>query len=85
MRKIKYNLEIGFCGCNEEDEMEIDDDMSDEDISNMINNMANEYAVGWEGDTRLGWEDGMDEEEYDEVTERYYEGVYGAWEFIDGE
>lgn len=85
MAKISYKLEIGYAGCQEEGELYIDDNMTDEEIDNMINEMAHEHAASWEGDTRLGWHDDMTDEEYDEANESFYENVEGSWEFVEDE
>ncbi len=82
MPKIKYNLEIGYAGCGDEGETEVDDNMTNDEISVMVNDMAHEWASGWEGDYRLCWDEDMTEEENDQATEHFYEGVDGSWEFI---
>lgn len=82
MARIKYKLEIGYAGCDEEDEIEVDDDMTDEEIQSMIDEMAQEWASSWEGDTRLGWNDEMTEEEYEQECEFFYENVCGYWEYV---
>ena len=73
MRKITYVLSTGFAGCDEEDVMEFEDGTTDAVIDEVVNEMAQEFANGWEGDTRLysDW----DEQE----TEDFYDNCYGAW------
>ena len=82
-RKIAYNLEVGYSGCNDEGEMEVEDNMSDHEITDMVEEMAREHASRWEGDYRLCWHEEMTDEEYDEATEHYYANIYGAWEFVE--
>ena len=83
MRTIKYNLEIGYCGCNDEGTTTVPDSMSNSDIDQMVYEMAMEHAQGWEGDERLAWDSDMTEEEYDQATEWFYENVCGSWEFVE--
>ena len=85
MRKIKYVLEIGYAGCGDEGVMEVDDNMTDGEIDDMVNDMAMEHASSWEGDERLGWDEDMSEDENEQQTESFYEGVCGSWEFTDEE
>lgn len=79
MRTIYYRLEVGYVGCHDEGELEVSDDMTDADIDAMVHEMALEWATTWEGDTRLAWDEDMTEEEHEEATESYYEGVEGSW------
>ncbi len=85
MRKIEYKLDIGYCGCGDEGETKTTDDMTDEQIDHMVNDMAHEWASQWEGDIRLCWDEDMTEEEYDEATQSFYEGVSGSWTEIDND
>lgn len=77
MRKIKYKLEVGFCGCDDEDVMEIEG--SDAEIDSIVYEMAQEWATNWEGDQRLY--DDWDEE----TVESFYENVCGSWEELSDE
>ena len=77
MAKIKYVIDLGFAGCGDEGEEEIDDGMSKEQIDAYVHDMAQEWAQSWEGDERLYYEWN------DEVTEHFYENVYGSWEWAD--
>ena len=80
MRKIAYCLSIGFAGCEEEGTIEVADDATDAEIDLMVDEMANEHASSWEGDERLGWHSDMTDEERDEETTSFYEGVDGTWQ-----
>lgn len=82
MRKIRYQLEIGYCGCSEEDVTEVPDSLTNREIDDMVHDMAMEHASSWEGDERLGWSSDMTDQEYQEETERFYQNVCGSWEFI---
>ena len=79
MRKIRYSLEIGFAGCQDEGVMEVDDEISEQEIEDVLNEMALNWASGWEGDERL-----FSEEEWEEegASENFYENVYASFEFI---
>lgn len=81
MRWIRYSLEVGFAGCHYQGSMEIDDDMTNEQIDAMVHEMALDNAQSWEGDERLGWDPDQTEEEREQETEFFYENVYGTWEF----
>jgi hypothetical protein len=72
-------LSIGYAGCDEEGILEIDDEMSSDEIEIMIDDMAHEHANSWEGDSRLGWDDEMSKEEYEEECELFRENVEGSW------
>ena len=87
MRYIKYNLEIGYYGCNDEGVTTVDDGMTDADIDEMVNDMAQEHAASWEGDERLGFDnfDDVGEDEYQQQVDSFYENVCGSWEFITEE
>ncbi len=85
MRRISYKLDIGYSGCQDEGETLVNDDMTNAEISEMVNDMAIEWANSWEGDSRLGWEEEMTEEENEEQTDSFYENVEGSWEFVTGE
>ena len=80
MRQIAYDLDIGYCGCNEEGVMEIEDTMTDKEIDDMVHDMALDHAASWEGDERLGW--GSEDEDQDEITQQFYEGVSGSWRWV---
>lgn len=79
MRKIAYELDIGFAGCGDEGVIEVDDNATDREISEMVDDMANEWAQSWEGDSRLGWDDEMSKEEQEEMTQDFYGNVSGSW------
>lgn len=81
MRTIAFNLEIGFCGCNDEGTMTVPDDMTDTEIDEMVHEMAMEHAQSWEGDERLGF--GDEDQDEEEFTEQFYEGVSGSWHFVE--
>lgn len=87
MRYIKYNLEIGYCGCDDEGVTTIPDNYDDGDIDMMVNDMANEHAASWEGDERLGfsYDADYDSEEYQEEVDSFYANVSGSWDFITEE
>ncbi len=78
-RKIEYTLETGYSGCSDHGEMEVDDNATDEEINQMIWEMAQEHGVSWEGDERL-----MDEDEWQSEygLHSFYEGCEGYWKFI---
>jgi hypothetical protein len=86
MRYIKYNLEIGYCGCNDEGVLPVPDGMPNNAIDDMVNSMAQEHASSWEGDERLGFTSPDDEDYTDELAEQevedFYANVDGDWEFI---
>ncbi len=81
MRKIRYNFEIGYAGCDEEGVTVVPDEMTNAEIDEMVYDMAQEYAASWEGDSRLGFEDEMTQEEADEYRDAFYEGVSGSWQW----
>lgn len=83
MRKIRVNLDIGFAGCGHEDIIEVPENMTPAEIDEMVHDMAMDWAQSWEGDERLGW--GHEDEDQEEVTEQFYEGVGGTWEDTDDE
>jgi hypothetical protein len=83
MRTIKFELDIGFCGCGDEGTMTVSDDMTNAEIDEMVHDMAMDHAQSWEGDERLGW--GNEDEDQDEVTEQFYENVGGSWQFVENE
>lgn len=87
MRYIHYTLEIGYCGCDDEGVIAVDDDMEHDAIDMMVNDMAQDHASGWEGDSRLGWDDewDVDSEEYEEYTSLFYENVSGSWHWATAE
>jgi hypothetical protein len=86
MRKIRYKLDIGYAGCGDEGTETVPDDMTDADIDAMVQDMAQEHAASWEGDNRLCWDEDMSEEDYQDATEHFYEGVCGSWSFVlDGD
>jgi len=79
MRKIYYNLEIGYSGCGDEGILEIGDNETDEEIQEIVNDMASQWASQWDGDTRLGWYEDMTEEEEEEENETFWQSVSGSW------
>ncbi len=81
MRKIRYDLDIGYPGCNDEGVMEVPDGMCPAEIDEMVNDMAAEYGNSWEGDERLGWSSDMTEEEHEQENESFREGVCGSWQW----
>jgi hypothetical protein len=85
MRYIKYNLEIGYAGCDDEGIISVPNDYDNNDIDNMVHDMAMEHASSWEGDERLCWDSDMSEDEYNEATEHFYDGVCGSWEWVTDE
>jgi hypothetical protein len=50
MRKIKVYLDTGFAGCKHEDIIEVDDDITDEDVDEI----ARDTAFNW---IEWGWYD----------------------------
>lgn len=81
MRKIKYKLEIGFCGCDDEGVMEVTE-AEFQRMDQIIEDMSLEWSSSWEGDTRLY------EEEWDSMSdgyEEYYANCSGSWEEISDE
>jgi hypothetical protein len=82
MRKIKYTLDIGYCGCQEEDTMVIPDDMTDNEIDTMLDEMVHQYADSWEGDSRLGFDPDASEEEQEDHAHSFREGLSGYWEEV---
>jgi hypothetical protein len=85
LRKIYYELDIGYCGCDDKGIIEVGDDMSDADIDDMVHEMALEHAASWEGDERLGFsnpddfEGGYDSDEYQQEVDNFYDNVCGSW------
>ena len=82
MRKIYYKLDIGYTGCGYEGVSTVADDMPDSEIDEMVNDMALQWAESWEGDSRLGWDDDMTDEEQEQQTEDFYQNVCGSWRFV---
>ena len=74
---IKYHLEVGYCGCDDEGVINIPSDREHE-IDNIVNDLAMNWAEQWVGDTRL-----MDEEEWEENEENFWGDVGGSWEIYD--
>lgn len=71
--KIFYELDIGYAGCGDEGEIEVDDNMTDKQIDEYVHEMALDWAQSWDGDERLG-------DEWDEEgTAQFYENVSGSW------
>lgn len=85
MRKIYYEIDVGYCGCGHEDTTTVDDDMSDGEIDQMVNDLAMDWAQQWEGDERLCWDSEMSSEEYDAATDEFYSGVSGWWRWATDE
>lgn len=85
MRHIKYHLEIGYCGCDEEGVMPVEDSLTDDNIDEIVDSMAHEHAQAWEGDERLCWDSDMSDEEYIEATEHFYDNVSGSWHWATDE
>lgn len=49
MRTIKWTLSIGYPTAVVEDELEVEDDTTDEEIEEIINELANNYiSIDWE-------------------------------------
>ena len=78
MRKIRLVAEIGFAGCGDEQFIEVDETVTDKELTRMANEFAMEHASSWEGDDRLGF----DIENEDDV-EAFWEGVEGWWEEVE--
>jgi len=85
LKYIRYILDISYCGCGDEDVMSVNDNMTDAAIDDMVHDMAMEHATSWEGNERLCWDREMSEEEYEQATEHFYEGVSGSWDYITEE
>ena len=81
MRYIKYGIDIGYCGCGDEGVISVPDNYDDNNIDMMVNDMAHEYADSWEGDQRLGFDDDVSEEEYEQQVEDFRANVSGWWEW----
>lgn len=79
MREIFYRLEIGYAGCQDEGATVVPDDMTNDQIDNMVHEMALEHAQSWEGDERLIEDWNADETDY------FYQNVEGTWEFIEND
>lgn len=79
MRYVRYSLEVGFCGCNEEGVMAFDD-KDFVHVQETLDAMAQDHATSWEGDTRL-----YDEEEWAEMADDFYSNVYATWDEISEE
>lgn len=78
MRYIKYYLDIGYAGCDDEGIIIDAHDMNDAEIDEMVNDMAHDWADSWEGDERLCF--GNEDEDQEEVTADFRAGVSGWWE-----
>lgn len=80
MKKIMYEINLGWAGVGEEDEMEVDDNATDSDIDAMVHEMALECASSWEGDQRL-----MSEEEWEDEdnVQHFYDNASGSWRWVD--
>lgn len=65
----------GYCGCDWDEYLEVDDDLSDEEIDALVDNIAFDWAEGYAD--RVDFESNEDEEEY-------YENIcaYTCWEEI---
>lgn len=49
MRKIRWQMSIGLVGCRREGEMEVEDDMSDDEIHEMVWDEATQHLeTNWE-------------------------------------
>lgn len=85
MRHIKYYINIGYCGCDEEGVTTVPDNYDDGDIDRMVSDMAYDYAESWEGDTRLGFTDYNDDDWTEELAkeerDNFYANVGGHWEW----
>lgn len=46
MRKIKWQCDTGFAGCIHEDEFEVEDDATEEEINEMVEQEVNNY-IEW--------------------------------------
>lgn len=85
MRRIKYYLDVGYCGCGDEGVIVVPDNYDRGDIDMMVNDMAQEHAALWEGDTSLGFteygDDDWTEELAEEERDNFYANVSGHWEW----
>lgn len=79
-KKVTFFADLGWCGCNDEQTLEVDASMTDKELDNMAWEMACEWSQSWEGDERL-----MSEEEWDELEPGQFEAefVSGWWELTD--
>ncbi len=83
MRYIKYHFENGYCGCDEDDVIAFNDDITNDQIDSYLYDDLQEYASGFENvaegyDYEEGWESAEDEE-------FYYENCDYSWEEITKE
>lgn len=85
MRKIFYELDIGFCGCGETGVTEVHDHVTDREIDDMVHGMALEHASSWEGDESLGFEAEYGTPESEEEIDNFYANVSGSWEDYDAD
>ncbi len=83
MRYIKYILDVGYAGCNEEDVMALPDDISDVAIEANLYEALQDYAQSMEHVAEgYDWEEGWENEE---DKEYYYENCNYSWEEITEE
>lgn len=79
MRKILWEVSVGFAGCGSDGTEEFPDGTPDSVIDQFVWVLAQEEGASWEGDERLysaeEWEDG-------DVVAMFYENCDGFWEEV---
>ena len=81
MRYIRFEFGTDYCGTDNTEYQALADSVSDNEINEIANDLANENAEQY---TYLatGWDDDWESEE-DEAS--YYEGIWYEWEEISEE
>lgn len=82
MKYIHFTGSNGYCGCEYEEWMELEDDTSEEEIGGISYDLAVENAELF-SHVAFGWDEEPEPEEYDE----YIEGTLGycTWEEVSKE
>ena len=83
MRYVKFSGGNGYCGCDWEEFLAVDDDTTETDLTNTAQQLAYDYAEGYEHVAEgYDYEDGWDS---DESEKEYYENVNYTWKWISKE
>lgn len=81
MKYVKFEGGTSYCGCDFEEYEKYEDDITNEELDDILNEMINDNAQSYEHCATGSDGSFEDEEEEDE----YYDSAYGTWTFISEE
>lgn len=81
MKYVKFICDTPYCGTETEEYLSFDDDITEEELNDILNDIIHDNAESFEY-CATGWGEDFESEE---DREAYYEDCTGSWAFVTKE